>query len=47
MDEFEFEELLREVAEGVAECPKCGNTIELDGKCSCGGESRCRSMGII
>ena len=45
MDEFEI--LLRECAEGIAECPKCGERIELDGKCHCGGESRARSMGII
>ena len=43
----DFDDLMEAMWEGVVECPECGDSIELDGICACGGESPFLELGLI
>lgn len=44
---MDYEELLDAMMDGAVECPKCGNMLELDGTCHCGGRSLLLDEGVI
>lgn len=44
---MDYEEMMEALEEGIVACPKCGNTLELDGVCHCGGRSPLIDAGMI
>ena len=45
--EKSISDMYEEIFDGVTECPDCGESIELDGECHCGGVSEYLQEGLI